>query len=444
VIFEGLSEKLQNTFRKLRSRGKLRESDVKEALREVKLALLGADVNVKVVKDFTKRIQERAIGQEVLQSLTPAQQVVKIVNEELTDLLGGETTGLELATGRVPVIMLVGLQGSGKTTTTAKLGKWLKNRGDHPLMVAADVYRPAAIKQLEVLGEQIEIPVFSMGDRQSPVDICRSAVAHAGKNGHNVVLLDTAGRLHVDTEMMAELKQIDSALKPDEKLLVADAMTGQDAVNVANQFNQDLQITGIILTKLDGDARGGAALSMKAATGRPVKFVGTGEKMDALEVFHPDRMASRILGMGDVLSLIEKAEAAIDEQKARELSEKLGNDEFTLDDFLDQLQNIRQMGPLEQLVGMFPGVGGKLKNLDFDESRLVKIEAIINSMTREERRRPVIIKGSRRKRIACGSGTSVQDVNQLLKQFKQTREWMKQLNSMQKSGKLRGMMSLFR
>ncbi|SJZ63345.1 signal recognition particle protein [Selenihalanaerobacter shriftii] len=434
MIFEGLAEKLQGTFDKLRGKGKLSEEDVKAALREVKLALLEADVNFRVVKNFIKDIEERAIGQEVLESLTPGQQVVKIVNEELTELMGGTQSKLTLASNPPTVIMLVGLQGAGKTTTVGKLAKNLHNKGRRPLLVAADIYRPAAIKQLQVLGERLEQPVFTMGDKQDPVDIAKAGVSHAESNGRDVVIIDTAGRLHIDEKLMGELKNIKKAVKPHEILLVVDSMTGQDAVNVAENFDDALGVDGVVLTKLDGDARGGAALSIREVTGKPIKFSGIGEKLDDLEPFHPDRMASRILGMGDVLSLIEKAEQNIDAEKAKALEEKLRKEEFTLEDFLDQMDQVRNMGPLDQIMDMLPGMGDikKLKGVNMDENHLDRIEAIINSMTLEERRNPDIINGSRRRRIAQGSGTEVQDINRLLKQFKQTKKMMKQVGDMQK------------
>ncbi|AGB40598.1 signal recognition particle protein [Halobacteroides halobius DSM 5150] len=444
MIFEGLSEKLQNAFDKLKGKGKLSEDDVKAALREVKLALLEADVNYKVVKGFISKIEERAVGHEVLDSLTPAQQVIKIVNEELTDLMGGTQSKISFASNPPTVIMMAGLQGAGKTTTVGKLAKQLKNQGKNPLLVAGDIYRPAAIKQLQVLGDRLDQPVFSMGDKQSPVDIAKAAINNAESNGHDVVIIDTAGRLHIDEELMDELKQIKSEVIPHEILLVVDAMTGQDAVNVAEEFDDALGVDGVVLTKLDGDARGGAALSISSVTGKPIKFVGTGEKLDNLEPFHPDRMSSRILGMGDVLSLIEKAEEQMDEERAKELEQKLREKKFTLEDFLDQLEQVRNMGPLDEILGMIPGAGKQLKNLNMDEKQLDYIEAIINSMTIEERRNPEIINGSRRRRIAAGSGTSVQQVNRLLKQFKQTKKMMDQLGDAQKgmAGKLKGKMNL--
>jgi len=442
MAFQNLSSRLQETMRKLRGKGRLSEKDVDQALREIRLALLEADVNYKVVRDFIAHVKERATGQEVLGSLTPGQQVIRIVNEELTQLMGGTQAKLTLASQPPSVIMLVGLQGSGKTTTSGKLARLLKSQGHRPLLVACDVYRPAAIKQLQVLGEQLEIPVFSMGE-QNPVDIAKAACSHARRFGNDVVLLDTAGRLHVDEELMDELVEIKSAVNPVEILLVVDAMTGQDAVNVAEAFNERLELGGVILTKLDGDARGGAALSVKAVTGKPIKFVGVSEKMDGLEPFHPDRMASRILGMGDLLTLIEKAAQAVDQEKAEKMAAKLKEAEFTLEDFLEQIGQMKEMGPIDQLMGMIPGLGAKqFRGLEVDDSHLKKIEAIINSMTPEERRRPEIIGGSRRKRIALGSGTKVQDVNRLLKQFAQTKQMLKQFAS-PKGRKKRGMFSLF-
>lgn len=437
MVFQSLAEKLQDTFSKLKSKGKLTEKDVKAALREVKMALLEADVNFKVVKDFIKRIQERAVGVEVMESLSPGQQVIKIVNDELTQLMGGTQSRLAQSSKPPTVIMMVGLQGAGKTTHSGKLAKILEKQGRRPLLVAADVYRPAAIKQLQVLGESLNIPVFSMGDQTSPVDIAKAALSHAQSNGRDYLIIDTAGRLHIDEELMGELKEIKSNVKPHEILLVVDAMTGQDAVTVAEHFDSALGVDGVVLTKLDGDARGGAALSIRAVTGKPIKFVGMGEKMDDMESFHPDRMASRILGMGDVLSLIEKAQESIDLKKAQELEAKIRKQEFSFEDFLDQMKQVRKMGPLNQLMGMIPGMGKmkQMQNMEVDEKALDHVEAIINSMTSEERRNPEIIKGSRRRRIARGSGTSVQEVNRLLKQFDQTRKMMKQLTDMQKGGK---------
>lgn len=443
--FSNLSDRLQEIMRKLRNRGKLNEKDVEAALRQVRLALLEADVNYKVVKDFINQVKDRAIGHEVLSSLSPAQQVIKIVNEELTNLMGKTQSAIRLATKPPTVILVIGLQGAGKTTTCGKLAYAFQNKGRRPLLVAADVYRPAAIKQLQVVGEQINAPVFSMGEID-PVDIVKAALNHANTHGNDVIIIDTAGRLHIDEELMNELNRIKRLVDPDEILLIVDAMTGQEAVNVAASFDKTLGIDGVILTKLDGDARGGAALSIKAVTGKPIKYVTISEKVDGLEPFHPDRMASRILGMGDVLSLIEKAEATYDEQKAKELADKMRKAAFTLEDFKDQLEQIKKMGPLDQLVGMMPGVGRmkQLKNLQVDESQLKKIEAIIDSMTVEERRNPDIIRGSRRRRIASGSGTKVQDVNGLLKQFNQTRQLMKQVAGMEKRGmKGKGKLGLF-
>ena len=429
-MFESLSERLQTVFHKLRGRGKLTEADVESALREVRLALLEADVNFKVVKDFLARVKERAVGQEVMKSLTPAQQVIKIVSEELAALMGGERAKLDLGSEAPAVVLMAGLQGSGKTTFTAKLALRLKGQGKRPLMVAGDVYRPAAIRQLQVLGEQIGVPVFQMGTSTPPPEIAKAALEHARRHGNDVVLVDTAGRLHVDEELMAEIEELKAVLAPNEILLVVDAMTGQDAVNVAESFHRRLGITGVVLTKLDGDARGGAALSIRAVTGAPIKFAGVGEKLTDLEPFHPDRIASRILGMGDVLSLIEKAEAALDAEKSRAMVERIARgEEFTLEDFREQLRQVRNMGPLDQLLAMLPGAGNMkaLKNLQIDEKELARIEAIINSMTKEERANPSIIDGSRRRRIALGSGTRVQDVNRLLKQFEQTKAMMRHL-----------------
>ncbi|HWR05721.1 signal recognition particle protein [Sporomusa sp.] len=436
MVFESLADKLQQTFKKLRGRGKLSESDVTDALKEVRMALLEADVNFKVVKDLVAKIKERAIGQEVLDSLTPAQHVIKIVNEELTNLMGGTQSRIAIASRPPTVIMLVGLQGAGKTTTAGKLAHLLKRQGKRPLMVAADIYRPAAIKQLEVLGEKLEIPVFTMG-QENPVNIAKKAVDQALMMARDIVIIDTAGRLHINEELMNELKSIKQTVKPHEILLVVDAMTGQDAVNVAESFNNDLGLDGVILTKLDGDARGGAALSIKAVTGQPIKFAGMGEKLDALEPFHPDRMASRILGMGDVLSFIEKAESAINLEKAQEMQKKLRKEEFTLDDFLEQIEQVRKLGPLDQILGMIPGMGKlkQLQGMDIDDKEVKHIIAIIRSMTAKERRDPSIINGNRRKRIALGSGTRVQDVNRLLKQFGEAKKMMKRIQEMQKSGK---------
>lgn len=430
TVFEGLAEKLQDTFRKLRGKGKLTEADVSAAMREVRLALLEADVNFKVVKDFVARVRERAIGQEVMQSLTPGQHVVKIVYEEMTNLMGGAQSRLNTSPKPPTIVMLVGLQGSGKTTTCGKLANLMRKQGRRPLLVAADIYRPAAIKQLQVLGAQLDIPVFTLG-QVNPVDIAQGALEYAFSHGRDLVIIDTAGRLHINQELMDELKAVKSAVNPHEILLVVDSMTGQDAVNVAKSFHEQLGLDGVVLTKLDGDTRGGAALSVKAVTGCPIKFAGVGEKLDALEPFFPDRMASRILGMGDVLSLIEKAQSNLDAEKARELEKKIRKQEFTLEDFLEQLSQVKSMGPLDQILGMIPGMGGakELKKMqqEFDPKEISRVEAIINSMTPAERRRPEIINGSRRKRIALGSGTRVQDVNRLLKQFEEIRRMMKQL-----------------
>ncbi|QNO16381.1 signal recognition particle protein [Alkalicella caledoniensis] len=431
-MFQNLSDKLQDVFKKLKGKGKLTEADIKEAMREVRIALLEADVNFQVVKDFVNKVREKSVGSEILESLTPGQHVIKIVRDELQALMGGIKSDIVLAKSP-STIMLVGLQGAGKTTMAAKLALKYKNR--KPLLVAADIYRPAAIKQLEVLGQQLGAEVFKLGDKVSPVDICKAGLEHAKKNGFDLVIFDTAGRLHIDEQLMEELEGIKKSANPDEVLLVVDAMTGQDAVNVAKSFNERLDITGVILTKFDGDTRGGAALSIKAVTGKPIKLVGKGEKIEDLDVFHPDRMASRILGMGDVLSLIERAEEAVDVEKAKEWQKKLQTQQFTLDDFVEQLQQIKKMGPMDQILGMIPGMGGKMKGLSVDEKEFVKIEAIISSMTKKERITPSIINGSRRKRIAMGSGTKIQDVNRLLKQFEQMQKMMKQFSSMEKSMK---------
>ncbi len=438
-MFQNLTEKLSKAFSKFKNKGKLTAADVKEGMREVKLALLEADVNFKVTRDFIKAVTERAVGQSVLESLLPAQQIVKIVNEELIKLMGSEASKLEISSRPPTVVMMVGLQGAGKTTHTGKIASMYKHKGKNPLLVACDVYRPAAVDQLKIVGESVNIPVFSMGTKISPVEIAKAAVEHAKKNGHDMVFIDTAGRLHIDEELMGELVNIKNATSPTEILLVVDAMTGQDAVNVAESFNNLLDITGVVLTKMDGDTRGGAALSVKYITGKPIKFIGTGEKLDAIELFHPDRMASRILGMGDILSLIEKAEAAYDEKNAKEMEKKFREQTFTLDDFLMQLRQLKKMGNLNQLLSMIPGMNtGALKDAQVDEKQMVKIEAIILSMTREERLRPDIINGSRRKRIAAGSGTTVEDINKLLKQFEQMKKTMKQFSGMGKR-KLFGM-----
>ena len=428
-MFGNLTEKLANAFKKFRNKGKLTEADVKEGMREVKLALLEADVNFKVVKDFIKSVTERAVGSEVLESLLPAQQIVKIVNEELIRLMGGETPKINISPKPPTVIMMVGLQGAGKTTHAGKIANMYKQKSKNPLLVACDVYRPAAVDQLKIVGESVKVPVFSMGSKISPVEIAKAGVEHAKKNGHDMVIIDTAGRLHIDEALMEELVKIKSSVNPTEILLTVDAMTGQDAVNVAKTFNDLLDITGVVLTKMDGDTRGGAALSVKYITGKPIKFIGMGEKMDAIELFHPDRMASRILGMGDILSLIEKAEAAYDEKNARELEKKMREQTFSLEDFLEQMRQLKKMGNLDQLLGMMPGVNaGALKNAQVDEKQMARIEAIILSMTPEERLKPDIINGSRRKRIAKGCGLGVEDVNRLLKQFEQMKKMMKQLS----------------
>lgn len=420
MAFEGLADRLQQTMQKIRGKGKVSEADVKEMMREVRLALLEADVNFKVVKDFVKRVSERAVGQDVMKSLTPGQQVIKVVQEELTELMGGEQSKIAVANKPPTVIMMVGLQGAGKTTTTGKLANLLRKKHNRkPMLVAADIYRPAAIKQLETLGKQLDMPVFSLGDQVSPVEIAKQAIAKAKEDHHDYVLIDTAGRLHIDEELMDELAKVKEVAKPDEIFLVVDAMTGQDAVNVAQSFHEQLGLTGVVLTKLDGDTRGGAALSIKAVTNTPIKFAGMGEKLDAIEAFHPERMASRILGMGDVLTLIEKAQATVDEEKAKELEQKMRTLSFTLDDFLEQLGQVRQLGPLDELLGMLPGANKikGLKNAQVDEKQIGHIEAIIRSMTKLEREQPEIINASRKKRIAKGSGTTVQEINRLIKQF---------------------------
>ena len=444
-MFESLTEKLQNTFRKIRGQGRLTEKNINDALREVRLALLEADVNYKVVRDFIGRVKEKAIGQEVMRSLTPDMLIMKIINDELTQLMGGEVERLRVNPNGTTVIMLVGLQGSGKTTAAAKLAKRFKSEGKRPLLVAADVYRPAAIKQLQVLGDQIDVPTFSMGTATKPEDICEAAVRHARNNGYDFVIIDTAGRLHINEELMQELERIKERIEPHEILLVADAMTGQDAVNVAKEFDERLDITGVILTKLDGDARGGAALSIKAVTGKPIKLAGVGEKLDALEEFYPDRMASRILGRGDLLTLVEKAERAIDEEKAKQLEKKLiEKRELDFEDMLEQIRQIKRMGTLDQLIDMIPGLGRlKGKGLQADEEQLKKAEAIINSMTPEERRNYRIINGSRKLRIARGSGTSVRDVNRLIQQLIQTNKLVKQLTGVGSKKARRKMKNLF-
>ena len=427
MAFEGLSEKLNNVFKRLRGKGRLTEADIREAMKEVRMALLEADVNYKVVKEFTNKVTEKAIGADVLESLSPAQTVVKIVNEELTAMMGGDTKKLDLSNPPA-VIMLVGLQGAGKTTNGAKLAGLLKKQnGKRPLLAACDIYRPAAIEQLETVGRQLDIPVFQMG-KENPVNIAKAALSHAKKHGNDVVLLDTAGRLHIDEELMNELKDIKAAVSPNEIILTVDAMTGQDAVRAASAFDDALGITGVLLTKLDGDARGGAALSIRAVTGKPIKYVGTGEKLDMIEPFHPDRMASRILGMGDVLTLIEKAQQAFDEKKAAEMEKKMRTASFDLNDFLDQMEQMQNMGSMEDMLKMIPGAS-KLGNVQVDEKQLARTKAIIQSMTKAERANPDLLNASRRKRIAKGSGTSVQEVNRLMNQFNQSRQLMKQMTN---------------
>lgn len=430
-MFESLSDKLNNAFKKFRNKGKLTPEDVKVGMREIKLALLEADVNFKVVKSFVNTVSERAVGAEVLESLLPAQQIVKIVNEELINLMGGTQSKLTISSAPPTVIMMVGLQGAGKTTHAGKLAGLYKKQGKHPLLVACDIYRPAAIKQLQIVGEKLDIPVFTMGDKVSPVTIAKEGVAYAKQKGYDMVFIDTAGRLHIDEELMAELKAIKAETKPTEILLTVDAMIGQDAVNVAETFNELLDITGVVLTKLDGDTRGGAALSIKHVTGKPIKFIGTGEKLDTIESFHPERMASRILGMGDVLTLIEKAQTAYDEKQSAELEKKIRQQKFTLDDFLEQFQQLRNMGGVEQMLGMMPG-GAAMKDVKIDEKAMAHMEAIIRSMTMKERVNPEIINSSRKQRIAKGSGTSVEEVNKLLRQFEQMKKMMKQFSDPKK------------
>ncbi len=440
MIFENLADRLQETFKKLRGHGKLTADDVNATMREIRIALLEADVNFKVVKDFIKKIKERAVGQEVLESLTPAQAVIKIVNEELTALMGQTQSHINISPKAPTIIMMVGLQGAGKTTSAGKLSLMFKKQGKHPLMVAADIYRPAAIKQLQVLGSQIDIPVFAKEDCKDAVRIANEAIDYAKSHANDIVIIDTAGRLHIDENLMQELKSIKEDVKPHEILLVVDAMTGQDAVNVAESFNNDLGLDGVILTKMDGDARGGAALSVKAVTGCPIKFVGAGEKLEALEPFYPDRMASRILGMGDVLTLIEKAQTAFDAEEAKKMEKAFRKNEFTLDDFLSQLNQVRKLGSFENILGMIPGMGGLKKKLgdvdiDMNGKEIKHIEAIIRAMTPEEKRNTKIINGSRRKRIAMGSGTKVQEVNKLLKQFDEMKKMMKKMSNMKQLNK---------
>ena len=450
MAFEGLTEKLNATFKKLRGKGRLTENDVREAMREVRLALLEADVGYKVVKDFVATVTERAVGSDVLDSLTPAQQVIKIVNEELTKLMGGGTARLSMANSGPTVVMMVGLQGAGKTTTTAKLAGKFKAKGRNPLLAACDIYRPAAIKQLQVNGEKVGVPVFSMGENNSPVNIAKAAVEHAKKEGCNLVFLDTAGRLQIDEAMMEELVQIKEAVHVDQTILVVDAMTGQDAVNVAGSFNDKIGVDGVILTKLDGDTRGGAALSIRSVTGRPILYVGMGEKLSDLEQFYPDRMASRILGMGDILSLIEKAEFEVSEEKAKEMSQKLRKAEFDFNDFLDQMNQIKKMGGMGSILNMMPGMSQLKGNVDIDEKSMDRVEAIILSMTKEERANPSILNPSRKQRIARGAGVEVAEVNRIVKQFEQSKKLMKQLPGMMGGrrkgglGGLSGMMGKFK
>ena len=445
MAFESLSDKLQNIFKNLRGKGRLSEADVKAALKEVKMALLEADVSFKVVKQFISSIQERAVGEEVFGSLTPGHTVIKIVTEELVKLMGSETTEIALKPGNeITVIMMAGLQGAGKTTTTAKIAAKLKAKGRKPLLVACDVYRPAAIKQLQINGEKVDVPVFSMGDKISPVDIAKAAVEHASKNGFNVVILDTAGRLHIDEGMMEELEQIKEAVNVYQTILVVDAMTGQDAVNVSGTFNDKIGIDGVILTKLDGDTRGGAALSIRSVTGKPILYIGMGEKLSDLEQFYPDRMASRILGMGDIQSLIEKAAAQVDEEQAKELSQKLRKAEFDYNDFLSQMQQIKKMGGMGSILSMMPGVGSQLAGVDMDEGErsMHRVESIILSMTKEERANPGLMNPSRKQRIAKGAGVDIGEVNRLVKQFDQMKKMMKQMPGLMGGGKRKGMKGL--
>lgn len=435
ALFEGLSGKLQDTINKFRGKGRVTDKDVKDMMREIKLALLEADVNFKVVKEFINKISERAVGQDVLESLTPGQQVIKIVHEELIDLMGKVPAKVTISNTPPTVYMMVGLQGAGKTTTSGKLAGIMRKQGKNPLLVACDVYRPAAVKQLQVVGNQLNIPVFAIEGNTNPVQIAKDALAHAKSKLFDLVIIDTAGRLHINEELMEELENIKNAVHPQEILLVVDSMTGQDAVNVAESFNQRLNVDGVVLTKLDGDTRGGAALSVKAVTGKPIKFAGMGEKLSDLEPFYPDRMASRILGMGDVLSLIEKAQEAFDEKKASEMERKLRTQQFTLDDFLEQMQQVKKMGPLDQVLGMLPGMNSKsMQNIQVDEKKMGHTEAIIKSMTSKERNDPSIINGSRRKRISAGSGTTIQDVNRLLKEFEEMKKLMKMMTEAGKKG----------
>ncbi|KZE38184.1 signal recognition particle [Bhargavaea cecembensis] len=452
MAFEGLGERLQQTLQKIKGKGKVTEADVKEMMREVRFALIEADVNLKVVKEFVKKVSERAVGSDVMESLTPGQQVVKIVRDELAALMGGEAETITFAKKPPTVIMMVGLQGAGKTTTTGKLANLIRKKYNRkPLLAAADVYRPAAIQQLETIGKQLGMPVFQLGTEANPVDIAKQAIAKAKEDHHDVVFIDTAGRLQIDEDLMQELRDIHDEVKPDEVYLVVDAMTGQVAANVAETFDQQVGVTGVVLTKLDGDTRGGAALSIRSVTGKPIKFAGMGEKLDALEPFHPERMASRILGMGDVMSLIEKAQSNVDEQKAKELEQKFRDQSFTFDDFLEQLEQVKQMGPLDEILKMLPGAG-KIKGIDnvkVDEKQMGRVEAVIKSMTTEEKSKPEIINSSRKKRIARGSGTSIQEVNRLLKQFDEMKKMMKQMSNMQQGKgkrkmKMPGLDSLFK
>lgn len=439
MIFENLSDKLQNALGKLRGKGKLSEKDIDVAMKEIKIALLEADVNYMVVKDFVKSVKEKSLGERVMESLTPGQQVVKIVNEELTRLMGEKEAKLEVSSKLPTIIMLCGLQGAGKTTHAGKIALFLKKQNKKPLLVAADIYRPAAIKQLQVVGEKVGSPVFSMGDKENPVKIAEEGIKEAEKSGYDTVIIDTAGRLHIDEDLMEEIKNIKAAVNPTEILLTVDSMTGQDAVNVAKTFNDALDITGVILTKLDGDTRGGAALSVRSVTGKPIKFIGVGEKLDDLELFYPERMASRILGMGDVLSLIEKAQKAIDEKEAKALEEKIRSQTYDFNDFLNQLAQMRNLGPLENILGMLPGVNSKmLKGLKIDENEIKKIEAMIYSMTKEERSKPDIIDNSRKERIARGSGQPISELNKLIKQFKESKKMMKKFSGMGNAMKKRG------
>ncbi|MBO8434120.1 MAG: signal recognition particle protein [Tyzzerella sp.] len=445
MAFEGLSGKLQEVFKQLRSKGKLTEDDVKTAMREVKIALLEADVNFKIVKSFIKKVTERAVGSEVLEGLNPGQQVIKIVNEELIELMGTTQSKLTFANRPPTVYMMVGLQGAGKTTTSGKLAGLLRKQGKKPLLVACDIYRPAAIKQLQVVGKNYDIPVFEMGDKVSPVEIAKKSLEYAEQNKNDVILIDTAGRLHINEELMDELKDIKSAIRPQEILLVVDAMTGQDAVTVAESFDTQLGVDGIILTKLDGDTRGGSALSVRHVTGKPIKYVGMGEKMEDLEPFYPDRMASRILGMGDILSLIDKAQATFDEKQAMELQKKMRENEFTLEDFLAQMQQVKKLGPIKDIIGMIPGMNQlNISDADLDPKILAHVEAIIQSMTIEERRNPSILNGPRKKRIAQGSGRNIAEVNRLLKQFEEMKKMMKQLGDLQKGKRGKFKLPFFR